>query len=159
MDKSLDYFSEILEALYIVFRVTPYSRKVSRSILKESKIYFYDTGLVIGNDGAKLENLVAVSLFKNIMGRNDYLGKRESLHYIRTKEQQEVDFAVESSDDNVVEIIEVKMSDSSVSKNLKYFSDKYSWPAVQLVANLSIEKKVDGIVVAKASNYLEKLFI
>lgn len=152
-------YIDILEALYIIFRITPYSKKVSRSILKESKIYFYDTGLVIGSDGIKLENLVATSLLKSIMGRNDYLGKRESLHYIRTKEQQEVDFAIEDSEKGVVEIIEVKLSDDSVSKNLKYFSEKYSWPAVQLIANLSVEKQIDKIKMVKANNYLEKLFI
>ena len=42
-------YIEILEALYIVFRVTPHSRNLARSILKQPKIYFYDTGLV-GDD-------------------------------------------------------------------------------------------------------------
>jgi predicted AAA+ superfamily ATPase len=38
-------YVELLEALYIVFRVTPWHRDVARSLLKEPKIYFLDTGL------------------------------------------------------------------------------------------------------------------
>jgi predicted AAA+ superfamily ATPase len=34
-------YVQILEALYIIFRVTPYSRNIARSILKEPKIYFF----------------------------------------------------------------------------------------------------------------------
>jgi len=41
-------YIQILEALYIVFRVTPFSHNIARSLLKEPKIYFFDTGLVKG---------------------------------------------------------------------------------------------------------------
>jgi len=44
-------YISVLESLYIVFRVTPYSKKIARSILKEPKIYFYDNGLVVGAEG------------------------------------------------------------------------------------------------------------
>lgn len=33
---------QLLENLYIIFRVTPYSNNVARSLLKEPKFYFYD---------------------------------------------------------------------------------------------------------------------
>ena len=46
-------YIDILEALYIVFRVTPYSKNIARSLLKEPKIYFFDNGLVKGNAGAR----------------------------------------------------------------------------------------------------------
>lgn len=62
-------YIQILEALYIVFRVTPYSRNIGRSLLKEPKIYFFDSGLVKGDHGAQLENLVAVSLLKHVYGK------------------------------------------------------------------------------------------
>ena len=48
----------ILEALYIVFIIKPYTHKINRSILKEPKIYFFDYG-VINNEGVRFENLVA----------------------------------------------------------------------------------------------------
>ena len=47
-------YLDILEALYIVFRVTPWHRDVARSLLKEAKVYFLDAGLVIGDAGANV---------------------------------------------------------------------------------------------------------
>jgi len=152
-------YINIFEALYIVFKVTPYSKKIARSILKEPKIYFYDNGLVVGDEGAKFENFVAGALLKNILGRNDYLGKNERLHYLRTKENKEVDFATVSNDKDITEIVESKLSDNELSKNLKYFSEKYDLPAVQVVKNLKREKKLDKIKIVKAQNYFNELFL
>jgi len=38
-------YIQIFESLFIVFKTSPYSRNIARSILKEPKIYFYDTGM------------------------------------------------------------------------------------------------------------------
>lgn len=152
-------YINIFEALYIIFRVTPYSKKIARSILKEPKVYFYDNGLVVGDEGLKFENFVAVSLLKNTLGRNDYLGKSERLHYIRTKEGKEVDFALVSNNSEIIEIIEAKLSDNELSNNLKYFSDKYNLPATQIVKNLKREKQIDQIKIVKAENYLKELYL
>ena len=46
---------QLLENLYIIFKVTPYSKNVARSLLKDSKYYFYDVGQVVG-ESQKLEN-------------------------------------------------------------------------------------------------------
>ena len=152
-------YINIFEALYIVFKVTPYSKKIARSILKEPKVYFYDNGLVVGDEGIRFENFVASSLLKNVLGRNDYLGKSERLHYLRTKEGREADFVLVSNDSEVVEIVEAKLSDSDLSKNLKYFSDKYNLPATQVVKNLKREKQLGLIKIVKAENYLKELFL
>jgi hypothetical protein len=152
-------YINIFESLYIVFKVSPFSKKIARSILKEPKVYFYDNGLVIGDEGIKFENFSACSLLKNVLGRNDYLGKNEKLHYLRTKEDREVDFALVSNDSEIIEIIEAKLSDGDLSKNLKYFSDKYSLPATQIVKNLKREKQLGRIKIVKAENYLQELFL
>lgn len=149
----------IMEALYIIFMVTPYSKKIARSILKEPKIYFYDNGLVIGDEGKKLENLVAISLFKSIKGQNDYLGQEGKLQYLRTKEGKEVDFALVDGRQQILEIIEVKSSEKEISQSLRYFSDKYNLPARQIVYNLKREREEGRIKVLKVQGYLEKLFI
>lgn len=152
-------YINIFEALYIVFKVTPYSKKIARSIMKEPKIYFYDNGLVIGDEGARLENFVAISLLKNVLGRNDYLGVNEELHYLRTKDGKETDFVLIENSRQIKEIIEVKLSDADLSKNLKYFSDKYSLSGVQVVKNLKRERQLDQIRILKAENYLKGLFL
>jgi len=118
-------YIQVLEALYIVFRVAPYSRNIARSILKEPKIYFFDNGLVTGDDGIKFENFAAVSLLKHIYAKNDYEGERFDLMYLRTKDKKEIDFCLINNNE-IIEAIEVKNRDSNISHNLKYFCQKYN---------------------------------
>ncbi len=151
-------YIEIFESLYIVFRVTPYSKNIARSILKEAKLYFYDTGLVLGDQGAKFENFVGVSLLKHVWGKTDYLGKNFNLNYIRTKEGKEVDFAL-TENNELSELIEVKYADGNLSKNLKYFSDKYKIKGTQIVNELKRERVVDNIEIVSAEKYLKDLFL
>ena len=149
-------YIEIFEALYIIFRVTPYHRNIARSLQKDAKIYFYDTGMVKGNDGVKFENLVAISLLKHLNAIEDYQGKRTALRMMRTKEQKEIDFVL-VIDEEPVQMLEIKLSDSSMSPSLRYFYKKYNIPAVQLVKNLKHERLDNGIEVRRALDYLSQL--
>lgn len=151
-------YIEILEALFIIFRVTPFSKNIARSLLKEPKIYFYDNGLVRGDEGAKLENLVAICLLKHVYGKIDYHAEPYSLHYLRTKDGLEVDFALVN--DGIVEkIIEVKNTAKEISPTLYAFHKKYNFPAVQLVHHLRHERQVDSINIEKVNDFLMSLFL
>ena len=149
-------YMEILESLYIVFSVRAYSRKITRSILKEKKIYFFDTPLVSNGEGATFENLLAVSLLKKQLKETDLFGKKSELMYLRDKEKREVDFAL-ITDNEVEEIIEAKLSDKTPSKALRYFKRKYGFVARQVVKNLMTEREVDDITISQAQKYLENL--
>jgi len=149
-------YIEIFEALYIIFRVTPYHRNIARSLQKDAKIYFFDNGMVKGDDGIKFENLVAISLLKHLNAIEDYQGKRTALKMLRTKEQKEIDFVL-VVDDEPVQMLEIKLSDPSVSPSLRYFYEKYKIPAVQLIKNLRHERLDGGIEVRRAFDYLEQL--
>jgi predicted AAA+ superfamily ATPase len=151
-------YIQILEALYIVFRVTPFSYNIARSLLKEPKIYFFDTGLVKGNPGVVLENFVAGCLLKHAFAKTDYQGERYALHYLQTKEKKEVDFALIQEKD-VKQIIEVKLSDTSLHLGLQYFHEKYRYPSVQLVKEIKKEYQVDGIEILQSLNFLKNLFL
>ncbi len=152
-------YIEILEALYVIFRVTPYVDNIARSILKEPKIYFFDTGLVQGNEGAKLENMVAVSLLKNVYGKVDYQAEDYALHYLRTKEGHEVDFAL-IHNGAVKLMVEVKLSNDKIEKSLNYFQGKYQYPGVQIVKNLRNEyQSTKGIKILYAEKFLSELFL
>ena len=48
-----------LERLLFTFSIAPYTKKVSRSVKKERKVYLYDWSS-IEDPGARFENLVAV---------------------------------------------------------------------------------------------------
>lgn len=151
-------YVEILEALFIIFRVLPYHRNIGRSILKEPKIYFYDTGMVLDNPGMRLENQVAISLLKHQNYIEDTKGKRCELKTLRTKEKKEVDFALVENNE-VQELVEVKLSGAAISPSLHYFHQKYGFEAVQLVKNLNVERVENTIQVRRAVNYLKELAI
>jgi len=149
-------YIEIFEALFIIFRVTPYHRNIARSILKEPKIYFYDTGMVKGNEGVRFENLAACSLLKHVNAIEDYEGKRATLNYLRTKEKKEVDFAL-VIEDRPITMVETKLSDSTVNPTLKYFNRKYGFAAIQVIRNLRQERVADSVELRKAVNYFKTL--
>lgn len=151
-------YIEILEALYIIFKIVPYSRNIARSILKEPKVYFYDTSFVIGDEGKKLENHVAVSLLKDCYARNDTLGENTDVTYLRTKEGKEVDFCI-TRENKIDKIIEVKLSNSNLSKNLEYFCKTYSIHGIQLIKNIDRERSFNTIDILSAESYLKDLFL
>ncbi|MGL4483985.1 MAG: ATP-binding protein [Anaerovoracaceae bacterium] len=116
----------ILEASFITFRLRPYSRKVSKRVVKSPKLYFYDTGLICSllsiespedlhnyeNRGAIFENLVIVDKMKDYYN----IGKRPDFYYFRDSNGNEVDLLV--SNGRKFEAIEIKYSKTA---NLKYF--------------------------------------
>lgn len=149
-------YIEILEALYIIFRVVPHTNNIARSLLKSPKIYFFDTGLVKGSEGIRFENFIAFSLLKHVHYKIDYEAKNYSLRYLHTKEGKEVDFAI-TEDEEVKKIIEVKLSSQAVGSSLKYFHKKYDLPSMQIVKNLKTERMVGKIEIADAKRVLENL--
>ncbi len=151
-------YIEILAAVYVIFSVTPYSNNIARSLLKEPKIYFFDTALVEGGSGPSLENTVAVSLLKSLYARNDQCAEENVLHYLRTKDGEEVDFAI-CNNHQVQTIFEVKVSDANISKSLYKFKHKYDFESVQLVQHLKHEYQDKNIKVLNAADYLKNLYL
>lgn len=150
-------YIEILEAIYVIFIVKPYTFKISRSILKEPKIYFFDYALVT-DIGARFENFIAFSLYKKIKLKNDIHGTSYSLGFLKTKEKKEVDFAIANNQNDLVEIIEAKVSDENISKTLEYFQEKYKVNATQVVYNLKTERmSSSGAQIRNAEKYLLNL--
>ena len=120
------------------------------------KVYFFDVGLVKGDDGAKFENLVALCLQKAVFAKVDYQAKPFTLKYLHTKQKHEVDFAL-VEDQQIKQMIEVKVSDASLSQSLCYFHEKYNIPAVQVVKNLKKERMESGIAIRRADPFLAEL--
>ena len=122
--------------MYLIFSIRPYTKSLPRSVIKPPKVYFFDNGDVLGDEGARFENLVATSLLKRIHFLEDRHGYRYELRYIRDKEGREVDFAV-IKEGKLEELIEVKYSDDSISKSLLYYSERLRpKKATQIVAEL-----------------------
>jgi len=81
---------------------------------------------------ARLENMVAMELWRAVINWNDLGYGHFSLHFIRNKEQQEVDFLIANGRKPVV-FIEARASDTQPSSTLKKFQKALSIPAVQLI--------------------------
>lgn len=150
-------YVDILESLHIIFSIRPFHDNIARSLLKEPKVYFYDSGYVDGDEGIRLENTVAMSLLKHVQYLQDAKGKEISLHYLRTKDGKEVDFSL-AEKGILTHFIEVKLSDDSVSRNLNYFIDRHPQvKAVQLVHNARHDHESNGASVVRAGEWLSQL--
>jgi predicted AAA+ superfamily ATPase len=146
-------YVEILEALYIVFLVHPFARDVARSLRKIPKLYFFDSGLVRGDEGSIFENLVALSLLKRLWSLEDRDGRPRRLAYLRTKEGKEVDFVLVEEERPTL-MVEAKVRDREVTPALHYFRERYGIPGAQLVVDLRQEYDTGGLAVRKASDWL-----
>ena len=148
---------KLLEDLYVIFRVTPYHKNIARGILKEPKFYFYDTGMVAGSDGIKLENLVACAMLKEAHRCQDVEGENIGLHYIRNKDGQEIDFLV--THENVPnQLVEVKWADGSLSPHFKRFLPEADLKRVQVVGQLGRSKSFPtGERIEPAHKFLSEL--
>jgi uncharacterized protein len=133
---TLQRWIELLKSLYFCFTIQPWAKNLSRSLIKEPKIYLWNWAL-IEDQGARLENMVASHLLKAVQfwtdrGLGDY-----GLHYLRDKEEREVDFLV-SRNGKPWFLIEAKSSGNrALSRSLYYYQEKLKVPhAFQLCFDL-----------------------
>ena len=116
----------ILEASFVLLRLPPYYKNFSKRIVKSSKIYFCDTGLLCnllnifnrkqlqesGLHGTIFENFV----FAEYMKAAAFKGEEPQLYFWRDTNQNEVDLLCES--DGRLSAIEIK---SGETKNQKFY--------------------------------------
>jgi len=131
---------EVLKSFYYCFSLQPWSKNIARSLLKEPKIYLWDWSM-IEEEGRRNENLVASHLLKAVdfwtdQGLGDF-----GLHYLRTKDQHEVDFLV-TRDKKPWFLIEVKTKAKGLSSALYRFQEETGAPhAFQLAFDLPFVNK------------------
>lgn len=156
---TLKRYLDILQALFIVFTVHPWHRNVARAILQTPKIYFFDTGLVRGDAGVRLENAVAASLLKQTHFLQDSQGRDVGLHYLRTKDGAEVDFALSEAGE-LKQLVECKLGDSKPHRALARFAGEFPGvEAVQIVYELRQEEFRNGIAITDAARWLGNLAV
>jgi predicted AAA+ superfamily ATPase len=154
---TLAKYLDILEALYVVFTVRPYHRNIARAILKESKVYFFDTGLVIGDEGARFENACAAMLLKHAHYLQDVEGRAATLHYIRDKEGSEVDLVLCRNNAPVL-LVECRHADTAISRFMAGLAARFPKArAIQLVRELRQEEKRGGVSIVRAAGWLAEL--
>jgi len=128
---SIQSWLSVFELFFLTFTIGPWTRHIARAIQKERKIYLWDAPR-IKEPGARFENMVAIELYRAVNAWNDMGYGSFSLHFIKNKEQQEVDFVI-ANDGAAIVLIEAKLTDGEPTKALRKFQDFLQTPAVQLV--------------------------
>lgn len=150
-------YLDILEELYVIFRVRPFHRNVARAILKEPKVYFFDTGMVEGKEGARWENACACLLLKHVQYRQDILGKATHLHYLRTKEGEEIDFMIAEKDEPT-HLLECKLTHARPESSLRRFAERFpNAQSILLVQDLRQEESRPPISIRRGAEWLAEL--
>lgn len=128
---SVKTWLEVFEINYLIFRISPWIPKISRAIKKGKKVYLFDYAQ-INDRGIRFENMIGLELYRAILNWND-LGLGDfSMHYIRNKEKEEIDFLI-CKDQHPTLLIECKLSDENISNSLIKFQNTLDIPAIQLV--------------------------
>lgn len=156
---SVQSWLSVFERFFLAFSIGPWTGKIARAIQKERKVYIWDTPR-IKEPAARFENMVALELYRAVTAWNDMGQGTFSLHFIKNKEQQEVDFLIANEDEPLV-LVEAKLSDTEPSPALKKFQSVLKKPAVQLVGESEGYRMIPNgdqhILVAPAYQWLSGL--
>jgi uncharacterized protein len=125
---SLNKYKSLLESLYLIDELKPYYVNFGKRLVKSPKIYMSDPALLTNlinrdeNDletdtiqfGKVLENYVFNELKKNL----SFQTKNYELYYLRSQGQEEIDFIIEKSFNELIGI-EVKSTSDIKSNDYK----------------------------------------
>jgi hypothetical protein len=156
---SVQKWLSVFERFFLLFSIYPWTTKIARAIQKERKVYLWDSPR-IQDEAARFENMVALELYRAVTCWNDMGYGTFSLHFIKNKEQQEVDFLL-ARDRKPFLLVEAKLSDDQPAAALRKFQADLKIPAVQLIRDAKTFKKVSNvhqaILIAPAFQWLSRL--
>lgn len=149
----------VFERFFLVFSISTWTEKITRAIHKEKKVYLWDSPR-IKEPSARFENMVAIELWRAVTLWNDMGYGDFSLHFIRNREKEEVDFLVTNSRKPFL-LIETKLKDTEPSKSLRIFQNALNVQAVQLVSEGEVYRLLrngnNRILIAPAFQWLAQL--
>lgn len=156
---SIRNWIRVFESFYLVFQIAPWTKRISRAITKEKKLYLYDYA-GIPSPAAKFENMVGLELLRAVSNWNDLGLGNFKIHYLRNKEKEEVDFLITKEGAPFL-LVEAKLADHEPAKSLRKFQTLLKIPAVQLVSLPNVCKLLANgrhqILIASAPRWLASL--
>lgn len=126
----------LLEKTYIISLLKPYYTNKRIEIIKNPKVYFYDTGMrnAVIDDFRKMDlRQDAGNLFENHIF-TEFTKKNYTLKYWRTKSKAEVDFII---NDKIPVEVKSAPGKMAISKSLRSFIGKYH-PAEAYIFNKNL---------------------
>jgi len=132
--KTAQAWLSVLETSYVVFRLPPYHRNFNKRLVKQPKLYFYDTGLVCALLGIESHEQVETHYLRGALFENGVIleevkisfhaGKRPRLFFWRDHRGREIDLIQETAEG--MQATEIK-SGATVQENhfetLRWFSE------------------------------------
>ncbi len=147
-------YIKALELGYLIFRISPYNRKIARAIKKETKAYFYDWTR-IPDPSKRFENYIAVELKALVDSWSDSGHGKFSLNFIRDRDGKETDFLI-LNDDKPWLMIEAKQSRSEIEHHHSRNREALGGiPFIQVVRQDGIAEKIgESLFQISASRFL-----
>lgn len=121
----------LLESGFIIRKLPPYYKNFNKRLIKSSKIFFYDTGLLCRLlsikkpeeinthflKGALFENFIFMELEKHFFN----LGEKPSIYFWRDKRGVEIDFLIKEKFLKIIEAKSGQTLSQDFFKNINYF--------------------------------------
>ena len=128
-NKTVLSYVTLLEAMYIVKRLSSYNVNTALRVIKSAKIHFLDTGLLSYLLGLDIENLflhkddkygniIETFVYLELLKEASYAKDNVQIYHFRDLKKKEVDLIVENRSGNVI-AIEVKAKAIIKSNDLK----------------------------------------
>lgn len=132
--RTAESWLSVLEASYIIYLLKPYYKNFGKRIIKNPKLYFYDTGLAASllgiTDSSQIESFyMRGALFENLivselLKKRIFAGKTDELYFWRDSNGVEIDVIEE--DNAELRAYEIKASEtmnSAFFSNIKKVKD------------------------------------
>ena len=138
-NKTIEKYINLLEQVYIIFRIESFSRNLRSELKSSRKIYFYDNGIrnaLIANFnppelrqdiGALWENFLMSERMKYL----NYKGIWANSYFWRTHAQQEIDYIEEK--DGHLSCFEFKWNPKVKAKFSKTFTEAYPKSSFEII--------------------------
>ncbi len=153
--KTVERWLQILENLYVCFRISPFGAPAIRAVKKERKLYLWDWSAV-AEAGPRFENLVASQLLKYCHWLEDTEGHSMELRFVRDTDKREVDFVVLKNRKPSF-AVECKSGEKAPSPAARYFRDRTPIPSFFQVHLGSRHYESGGITVVPFERFCVEL--
>ena len=146
---TVENWISILEASYIVYRLQPWFKNFNKRMVKQPKVYFYDTGLAAYLLGIRDKDSLALhfargSLFENLVisefiKENHNQNSGFSFYFWRNNHKKEVDLVVDAG--IMVKALEIK---SSVTFRKEFIATLEYWSEISGISEENLLLIYDG---------------
>jgi len=130
-EPTINNYLAMLEMIYQISLLTPYSSNISKRFIKSSKMFMTDSGLfchllgIHSADELKISrhkgDVVETFVFSELLKHISYSETQPKMYHYRTTDKKEIDFIIEKADK--IFAIEVKASQSIKKEAFKHIID------------------------------------